>query len=106
MIEGQDFEIIEPEAEGEFWGCRILTGQFNETVIKFGTIALNEIEGHMSFDFYVVSTPDPEATIDNEDLQKVAHDILQRVIDIAIDEGFAKLTDRKTGEDINYGSTG
>ena len=106
MIEGKDFELIEPETETEYWGCRILTGQFNETVIKFGAISLNEVKDQLGFNFYVVSSPDPDATIDNEDLQKTAHDILQRVIDIALDEGFAKLTDRETGEIINYGSTG
>jgi len=102
MIEGTDFELIEPENENEYWACRILTGEFNETVIKFGAIALNEVEDQMSFNFYVLSSPDPNATIDNEDLQLTAHNILQRVIDIALEEGFAKITDKKTGENIEY----
>ena len=102
MIEGTDYQIIEPDREEDPWHARILTGKFPETVIQFGAVALNETEGHLSFDFGVVSSPDPEAVVENEELQGVAHDILQSIFDIALEEGFARVTDRETGKEIEY----
>lgn len=102
MIEGTDYELIMPDNDKDYWGCRILTGYFNETVIRFGAIALNEVQDALTFNFYVVSSPDENATIDNEDLQIAAHNILQSVFDTAVDEGYAELTDRNTGEVIEY----
>lgn len=102
MIEGQDYELIMPENDDKFWACRILTGQFNETVIKFGAIALNEVQGEMNFNFFVESSPDIEATTENEDLQIVAQQILMSVIDICLQEGHYELKDRETGETVPY----
>jgi len=102
MKEGVDYELFVPDNEQDYWGCRILTGEFNETVIRFGAVALNEVEGALTFNFYVLESPDPEATIDNKDLQIVAHDILQSVLDTALEEGYAELTDRETGKQIEY----
>lgn len=102
MIEGKDYELIMPEGDDEFWACRILTGQFNETVIKFGAIALNEVQGELNFNFFVESTPDVDATTENEDLQIVAQQILMSVIDICLEEGAFQLKDRETGEDVPY----
>ena len=114
MKEGTDYVLIEPDREEDPWHARILTGEFPETVIQFGAVALNEEAGALSFDFGVVSSPDPEAVVENEQLQNVAHDVLQSIFDVALEEGFARVTDRETGkeieywedEDTNYGSTG
>ena len=102
MIEGTDYELIMPEDQSEYWACRILTGEFNETVIKFGAIALNEVQDALNFNFYVVSSPDANATIDNEDLQAVAEQILMSVMDTCLTEGHYELKDRKTGETVPY----
>ena len=42
-------------------------------------------------DFAVISSPDPEAVVENVALQNVAHDILQSVFDIALDRPFKRL---------------
>lgn len=102
MKEGIDYVLIEPDRESDPWHARILTGEFPETVIQFGAVALNEVEGQLSFDFGVVSSPDSEAVPENERLQEVAHDVLQSLFDIALEEGFARVTDRKTGNEIEY----
>jgi len=102
MIEGTDYELVLPEDEGEYWACRILTGEFNETVIKFGAITLNEVQDALNFNFFVVSSPDANATIDNEDLQRVAEQILMSVMDTCLTEGHYELKDRKTGETVPY----
>lgn len=102
MKEGTDYVLIEPDREEDPWHARILTGEFPETVIQFGAVALNEEVGALSFDFGVVSSPDPEAVVENERLQNVAHDVLQSLFDIALEEGFARVTDRETGKEIEY----
>ena len=102
MIEGKDYELIMPESDEEYWACRILTGQFNETVIKFGAIALNEVQGELNFNFFVESSPDVEAVIENVDLQIVAQQILTSVIDTCLQEGLYDLRDRETGESVPY----
>jgi hypothetical protein len=102
MKEGTDYVLIEPDRESDPWHARILTGEFPETVIRFGAIALNEKIGALSFNFAVISSPDPEAVVENVALQNVAHDVLQSVFDVALEEGFARVTDRETGKEIEY----
>jgi len=102
MIEGKDYELVMPEDEGEYWACHILTGDFVETVIKFGAISLNESEDALNFNFYVVSSPDTNANIDNHDLQIVAQQILTSVMNTCLTEGHFELRDRETGEDLPY----
>ena len=102
MNEGEDYELIMPEGEDEYWACRILTGSFNETVIKFGAIALNEVQDSLNFNFYVVSSPDVDATMENPELQEVAQQILMSVMDTCLTEGHYELKDRETGKTVPY----
>ena len=95
MIEGKDYELVMPEDEGEYWACRILTGDFVETVIKFGAISLNESEDALNFNFYVVSSPDTNANIDNHELYNI-------FMNTCLTEGHFELRDRETGEDLPY----
>jgi len=93
-IENTDYEMI-PSEEAEYgWNVRILTGQYCETVIKFGTVRFNEIEDNMSFSFEVVSTPDPKSSTENVDLQIVAGEILEAVISTGLDEGSVIMKER------------
>jgi len=84
--ENDTYQLIPNEVNEEFWSVRILKGMFNETVIRYGNIAFNEVaEGVMSFNFTVESSPDSTITEENEVLQEVAGDILQRIIANALD---------------------
>lgn len=100
MIEGTDFELILDETDEERWAVRLLTGKFPETVLRFGAIAVNEVDDNLSFNFHVIQSPDPDAHIDNEELQMVAAEALSAVFDICAQEGAAKFTDRETGEEL------
>ena len=100
MIEGTDFQLILDETDEERWAVRLLTGKFPETVLRFGNIALNEEEDGVSFNFHVIQSPDPDAHIDNQELQMVAGEALSAVFDICVQEGAAKFTDRETGEEL------
>ena len=70
--EGVHFELIPSHEHEQAWNIRILVGQFVETVIQYGAIRFNEIPGNMSFNFFVVSSPDENLTSEDLDLQKEA----------------------------------
>lgn len=99
MIEGTDYELVIVDDDDNAWACRILTGSFNETVIKFGAIAINE-EDNLNFNFYIVETPDEYLTVDNEKLQETAAELLMAIFDTCVEEGSARFSDAKTGEEL------
>ena len=99
MIEGTDYELVIVDDDDNAWACRILTGSFNETVIKFGAIAINE-DDHLNFNFYIVETPDEYLTVDNEKLQETAAELLMAIFDTCVEEGSARFSDAKTGEEL------
>ena len=99
MIEGTDYELVIVDDDDNAWACRILTGHFNETVIKFGAIAINE-DDNLNFNFYIVETPDEYLTVDNEKLQETAAELLIAIFDTCVEEGSARFSDAKTGEEL------
>jgi|SRR5210317_2477400 hypothetical protein len=93
-----DYELTPAEdVENEqAWDVRILRGPFTETVIRFGNIALNEIDGCLNFNFVIISTPDETLTEDREDLQTFVGDILESVLENAIADGSLLENERTT----------
>ena len=86
MLELKDYELVPSDEDEQAWNVRLLTGPFNETVLRFGAISLNE-EGVMTFNFHVVSSPDPELTTEMVDLQEYAGDVLQAIIRDGMETG-------------------
>lgn len=83
--ENVTYEFIPDEDDN--WHIRILEGMYNETVIAYGAIGFNvETEDTMTFNFSVVSSPDPDLTSEDEDLQEAAGDILQEIIRSSIEK--------------------
>jgi hypothetical protein len=88
LIELKDYELIPAEGDDQAWAVRILTGNYVETVLQFQAISFNRVEeGVMSFNFEVVSSPDPELTVENIELQEYAGDLLQAIIRDGIESG-------------------
>jgi hypothetical protein len=79
VTELKDYDLIPLENDTDAWGVRILTGQFTETVIKYGNIGF-EGEGDdmvMKFNFDIISTPDDDLEVEsNTELQELARNIL------------------------------
>ena len=79
VTESKDYELIPLEDDVESWGVRILTGEFSETIIKYGNVGF-EGEGEdmmMKFNFDIISTPDEDLEVEtNIELQELARDIL------------------------------
>jgi len=79
--ENVDYELV--PSEGENWDIRILSGNFTETVLKFGELKVSDDEEYMTFNFDVVSSPDGELSDSNTDLQEYASMILSSVLENA-----------------------
>lgn len=81
LTENVDYELI--PSEGENWDIRILSGDFTETVLKFGELKVSEDAEYMTFNFDVVSSPNNELSDSNSDLQEYASMILSSVLENA-----------------------
>lgn len=82
LQENIDYELV-PGA-GENWDVRILAGEFTETVLNFSKLKIEEDGETMSFNFDVISSPDPDLEADtNIDLQKYAGEILIAILESA-----------------------
>ena len=82
MKENTDYEMI--TGTGENWDIRILTGEFNETVLAFSTLKVTDDGEHLSFNFDIVSSPVDDLDADtNFELQETAGLILENILDTA-----------------------
>ena len=97
MKENKDYQIIPSEEHSDAWEVRILSGDFTETVVRFGSISFNEVKDHLGFNFTIVSSPDIIDT-DNKNLQFVAARILEDIIENGMEDGSVGMRDRDTGE--------
>ena len=92
--ENIDYELT-PASDNEYgWNVRILVGPFVETVIRFGNLAANEKEGHLSFNFKVIESPDSELNETNTELQEEAGKILNSIIARGLQDGSVVTTER------------
>ncbi len=80
MIENQDYQLIPLEDNSDAWGIRITSGEFIETVIVFGAVGIDEDTDNFTFNFEVYSSPDPDLTPENTDLQEVCAELLHSII--------------------------
>jgi len=103
--ENVTYELIPDENHEDVWNVRILEGIYNETVINFGAISFNEHEqGVMTFNFHIIESPDPDLTVDDEDLQEFAGDVLQEIISDAIKKDNGTIGFREINENTDNGS--
>ena len=84
LEENIDYELI--PAAGEHWHVRIKQGEFIECTVSFGAIKVDEVGDKLNFDFTLHSTPDPELTVDNLDLQRYVGKVLESVMITNINE--------------------
>ena len=85
MKQNQDYELV--PAGDDQWHVRILTGDFVETIIRYGQLRYHEEDDNIHFDFFVTKSPDPDATENNVDLQLRAAQILESLLETAAEEG-------------------
>lgn len=99
--EGVHYELVPSDEHEQAWNIRILEGNFVETVLQFGAISFNDVgNGVMNFNFIIVSSPDPDLTTQNIELQEEAGDILQSVIAQAITDGSLITKEKENGTSV------
>jgi len=81
--ENKTYELV-PDDGGESWYVRIKEGMFSEAVIQFGAIKigkeLDEGDHQITFDFDLISSPDGDLNVEDEELQSTAGDILHDIM--------------------------
>lgn len=94
-IENQHYEMVPSDRSIDSWDIRILEGEFNETVITFGAVRFDGKKDRMTFSFEVISSPDPNVTTENVDLQIEAGEILESVMSRGMEEGYVKMREKE-----------
>lgn len=102
LSENIHYDIIPADNDEHGWHIRI-NEVFPETVIAFGAIEYvgedeNDEDGQLSFNFAIVSSPDPDLTTEDLTFQEYCGRILNSILDKAISDGTLMARDNKTGE--------
>jgi hypothetical protein len=99
LSERVHYDII-PSMENETdWHVRI-NEEFPETIIHFGAIEFtgknaDDPDGNISFNFKIVSTPDPELSINDLTLQQYSGRILNSILEKSARDGGLVLENSK-----------
>ena len=101
LSENVHYDII-PANREDGWDVRILE-EFPETVISYGAIEFigkdkNDKDGQLAFNFTIISTPDPDLTINDLTLQEYSGRILNSILDTAVSDGTMIARDKNSGE--------
>lgn len=96
LSEDIHYEIV-PSDNPHGWDIRIME-EFPETKIAFDVIELVENEEQISFNFQIISTPDPDLTVEDLTLQQYCGRILTSLLEVAVNNGTLVAQDLKSGE--------
>lgn len=95
MVEDKDYQLIPVDIENDqAWDIRILSGEFVETVIRYGNVSIDGPQDQIKFNFGIVFSPDDDLTTGNTQLQVVAGDILGDLIENHIERGSIVMDDK------------
>jgi len=78
LIENEDYQLIPKDEDG--WNIRILKGDYVETVIAFSTLKLDEATESIRFSFDIVSSPNTELTVDDNQFNRYVGRILGNIL--------------------------
>ena len=83
------------------WNVNLLRSPYNNTVIRYNNVKVDGEQGRITFNFDVIDTPDSSVyNIDNVELQNFVGEILEDILEAAIDARKASLNT----EDSNDGN--
>lgn len=96
MKENEDYVLVPAFVDNEqAWDVRILTGEFVETVIRFGNVEVDGIKGQINFNFKIISTPDDNLTLNDAVFQRTAGYILQDILENGVENGSLDLSEKE-----------
>ena len=98
LSEGIHYEIIPQTDDTRGWDVRLLE-EYPETVIRYGNVAFDGKRDALTFNYDIVSSPDPDLSIENNlTFQEYCGKILSSIIDKSITDGSMIAQDKDTGE--------
>ena len=98
LSEGVHYEIIPQTDDTRGWDVRLLE-EYPETVIRYGNVAFDGKRDALTFNYDIVSSPDPDLSIENNlTFQEYCGKILSSIIDESITDGSMIAQDKDTGE--------
>ena len=98
LSEGVHYEIIPQTDDIRGWDVRLLE-EYPETIIRYGNVAFDGKRDALTFNYEIVSSPDPDLEIENNlTFQDYCGKILSSIIDKSITDGSMIAQDKDTGE--------
>jgi len=98
LSEGVHYEIIPQTDDIRGWDVRLLE-EYPETVIRYGNVAFDGKRDALTFNYDIVSSPDPDLQIENNlTFQEYCGKILSNIIEQSITDGSLLAQDKDTGE--------
>jgi hypothetical protein len=98
LSEGIHYEIIPQADDTRGWDVRLLE-EYPETVIRYGNVAFDGKRDALTFNYDIVSSPDPDLQIENNlTFQEYCGRILSNIIEQSITDGSLLAQDKDTGE--------
>jgi hypothetical protein len=98
LSEGVHYEIIPQTDDTRGWDVRLLE-EYPETVIRYGNVAFDGKRDALTFNYDIVSSPDPDLQIENNlTFQEYCGKILSNIIEQSISDGSLLAQDKDTGE--------
>ena len=98
LSEGVHYEIVPQTNDARGWDVRLLEG-YPETVIRYGNVAFVGKRDALTFNYEIVSSPDPDLEIENNlTFQEYCGKILSNIIDQSLVDGSMIARDNETGE--------
>ena len=98
LSEGIHYEIIPQTDDTRGWDVRLLE-EYPETIIRYGNVAFDGKRDALTFNYEIVSSPDPDLEIENNlTFQDYCGKILSSIIDKSITDGSMIAQDKDTGE--------
>ena len=92
------YEIIPQTDDTRGWDVRLLE-EYPETVIRYGNVAFDGKRDALTFNYDIVSSPDPDLSIENNlTFQEYCGRILSNIIEQSISAGSLLAQDKNTGE--------
>ena len=97
LSEGLDYDLVPVVTEDnqQGWDVRIITGDYVETVIRYGNISFDHITESLNFNFDIIYTPNDSITLEDFTLQEYCGRILEDILENSLATGTAVLEDKE-----------
>jgi hypothetical protein len=99
-----DYKLEPVVVDGvDTWNVNLLRSPYDNVVIRYNNVSINESVEQLTFNFDVVDTPDSSVyNIENTDLQQFAADVLEDILEAAIN---TRSLQNKAPNDRNQSTT-